>query len=349
MRSLAAAALAIVASISSASAQESRVFGDWVVGCDNLRRCSAVGLAPMDGEHLAFVSVVRDGSARAVPRLTVALYSETLYPGTPLTLAFDDALEERLRAAANEQLNGFLRAEIAGEPLTVALEGVRRADRLGVTGDAGGPGETAATVSLVGAAAALRFMDDRQRRAGTVTALIARGREPADSVPAVPVMPTVAAEPMRELPDPGQSLPRSLAGIGTADSGCADGADPIAARLSASVMLWGVCESAGAYNLSYALFLVADGEASPVVLEVPDPERGNRLIDQGNILVNPYIVEDGLVLSSFARGRGLGDCGIIADWAWDGSGFRLLGYTVMEECRGVPVDDWPVLYRAGRR
>ncbi len=82
---------------------------------------------------------------------------------------------------------------------------------------------------------------------------------------------------------------------------------------------------------------------------MPDPERGGRLVDQGNILVNPYIVEGGLVLSSFARGRGLGDCGVIADWAWDGGGFRLLGYTVMEECRGVPVDDWPVLYRARRR
>ena len=53
MRSLAAAVVALVASTTSASAQESRVFGDWVVGCDNLRRCSAIGLAPADGEHIA--------------------------------------------------------------------------------------------------------------------------------------------------------------------------------------------------------------------------------------------------------------------------------------------------------
>ena len=52
------------------------------------------------------------------------------------------------------------------------------------------------------------------------------------------------------------------------------------------------------------------------------------------------------ILGSFAKGRGLGDCGDEAQWIWDGRAFQILSMRVMPVCRGVPGDDWPVLYQA---
>ena len=40
------------------------------------------------------------------------------------------------------------------------------------------------------------------------------------------------------------------------------------------------------------------------------------------------------LLSSFAKGRGLGDCGIINSFAWDGRLFRLVSQEAMDNCRG---------------
>jgi hypothetical protein len=39
-------------------------------------------------------------------------------------------------------------------------------------------------------------------------------------------------------------------------------------------------------------------------------------------------------LSSYAKGRGIGDCGVSQTYAWDGTRFRLIDQNVMGECRG---------------
>jgi Protein of unknown function (DUF1176) len=49
-------------------------------------------------------------------------------------------------------------------------------------------------------------------------------------------------------------------------------------------------------------------------------------------------------ISSYAKGRGLGDCGSSESWVWDGTSFRLTRATVMGECRGSL--DWIPVWRA---
>ena len=39
-------------------------------------------------------------------------------------------------------------------------------------------------------------------------------------------------------------------------------------------------------------------------------------------------------LSSYEKGRGLGDCGSTENYAWDGARFRLVEQNEMGECRG---------------
>jgi hypothetical protein len=56
-----------------------------------------------------------------------------------------------------------------------------------------------------------------------------------------------------------------------------------------------------------------------------------------------------MTLSSFSKGRGLGDCGTAEDWGWDGQAFRLTLLRFMAHCFGVPSEDWPILYRAERK
>jgi hypothetical protein len=49
-------------------------------------------------------------------------------------------------------------------------------------------------------------------------------------------------------------------------------------------------------------------------------------------------------LSSFARGRPLGDCGTSETYVWDGTMFRLIQARAMPVCRGAW--EWPVLWSA---
>jgi hypothetical protein len=37
---------------------------------------------------------------------------------------------------------------------------------------------------------------------------------------------------------------------------------------------------------------------------------------------------------AFAKGRGIGDCGVGDDYVWDGDRFRLAEQIAMGECRG---------------
>ena len=49
-------------------------------------------------------------------------------------------------------------------------------------------------------------------------------------------------------------------------------------------------------------------------------------------------------LMSYAKGRGLGDCGSSQSYVWDGSTFRLIEMRMMNQCRGAW--DWIPLWRA---
>jgi hypothetical protein len=44
-------------------------------------------------------------------------------------------------------------------------------------------------------------------------------------------------------------------------------------------------------------------------------------------------------LSSFHKGRGVGDCGGIGIWKWVNGDFRLASYLFKEQCDGKPFDD----------
>lgn len=310
-----------------------RVFRDWVVGCDNLRNCTALGLAAQDGEAPVYLRIGRDAGPSAQAGLAITVYAEDggagMAIGSPL-------LPKRYRALAHID---YHTAALADGDTQAALDALLPAQGLPVDLTDGERTVRRATISLAGMSAALRFMDAEQGRAGGETAIVAKGPAPASGVPAAGAAPRVRALKIADL----TPAPPRPAGIPAGEDGCEDMED-FAVRLAPARVLRGVCAFSGAYNIGYRLYVEEGGGARPLPLDVPAIDAQSP--DMSGVLVNAGVEDDGLVLAAFNKGRGLGDCGEESRFAWNGSALELVGYRALGVCRGVAPEDWPVLYRA---
>ncbi|MDP2226329.1 MAG: DUF1176 domain-containing protein, partial [Moraxellaceae bacterium] len=187
-----AAATALALTFASAAQADSGSFGDWAVVCDNTRVCTALGFGEL-GEigSSALLKVSRDAAAAAEP--TISLITAGTQAAT-LRLSVDGVVPEGLSAVpAMPMADGPERRITELTPaqsraLLVLLANGRTLSLM----EGRNP---AATLSLAGSSAALRFMDDRQMRAGTATALVAGGAQAASTVPAPPQPPVVTPAP----------------------------------------------------------------------------------------------------------------------------------------------------------
>ncbi|MFD2238379.1 DUF1176 domain-containing protein [Aureimonas populi] len=313
---------------------EMRSFGDWIAGCDNRLSCTAIGLSPEAAPVFAYLKVAREAGAQAEPTVSVSILDQ-LETGGPIGLALPDGTLPVTSLDVPEGADtSFAAAELGDVDHGAFLDALLPASVLDVS-----LGGDTVPVSLEGLSAALRYMDDVQGRAGGLTALVAKGEAAADSVTPAPPPVTVTAQPLSEIAEPGERP----AALGAPEEYCPDNLDDLVFEAADGTRLWGVCSSAGAYNLSYDFWIVRDGTAEPADFGA----FGQGFSGDGtSTLVNPTLMEDGLTITAFARGRGLGDCGAIASWAMDAGAPTLVESAVMGECRGVMPDDWPVLYRA---
>ena len=350
---LAVVALTVV-TLSAPASADIKEFRDWVAACDNQRACSAYGFdAELSGNN--YLRLDRGGAADAGLRITIAVDAQK---DVKFKLAFDDP---SLAGLPTEAVAGDANADddykrlVIADPQAVAtaLASLRKAKTLVITriDPAGAPPSDPikSEISLSGLAAALLWIDDQQKRVGTVTALIGRGDKLASAVPAVPALPIVVAAKRATGPAPKKA---PAAAIAKARAACEDKkiseADD-ATRLGAhDVMYWFHCaDQSGAYNMISALVIESSGK--PVrVAEFKFP-AGWGADSRNYTPVNAGFDEETQTLSTFDKGRGIGDCGSASDWAWDGQAFRMIQSKSMPECHGLLQDDWPVLYRAGRK
>lgn len=326
--------LSLLLALAALVPPQERVFDDWAVACDNVKRCEATALqAPEQfGDTPSQVLMTREpGPAGA---FSIAIDPEEMAQG-PVTLLVDGkqvasgAIREnyRVSGAAAEQL---ARAMSAGGWLELRSGG----------------GKVLAKISLAGISATLRYIDSEQGRAGTVTALIARGEKPASSVPgaaaAPPSVPAIrgaagAAE------GPTRALLGELAKLGDCDLSLTSSDLPVERyRLDGKATLLLIPCGSGAYNFNSAAFILRAGKGEPAEFDVPpDWQEG----DGPGILTNAsFTTSGGAVLASSAKGRGLGDCGVSQSWVWDGSRFRMVEARVLGECRGSV--NWLTVFRA---
>lgn len=226
-------------------------------------------------------------------------------------------------------------------------------------------GDRAIALPGSGVSAALLWIDERQGRLETTTALLRRGDRPASAVPAAPALPLVrpappidqgafaaANAPMGNDPPPELRVPSAIEARTEVKACRAENNEyldkaVLAARLDGSTVLWGVPCGSGAYNATYVLYLARpDGTGvRPADLPTREPVGGEREL----WLVNPQYDPEGQTLTVFPRGRGLGDCGTIQTWTWTADGFALTRERFMGDCQGMSSDYWPTTWRADVR
>jgi Protein of unknown function (DUF1176) len=138
----------------------------------------------------------------------------------------------------------------------------------------------------------------------------------------------------------GNSLPRAAIEDGFKKADCtveleAAARDPQSFDLGAGKTLFLVNCWRAAYQ-SGSIALVADGASAPRLLTFQswDGKRFTRLQSLSEADYDP----GKKTLSSYHKGRGIGDCGSMGEWTWTGSEFKLAKYFFKEKCDGRPFD-----------
>ena len=347
------AALLCLAVTSSAEAQMKQ-FRDWVAACDNTRHCVAYGIVST-WSH-GYLRIVRSGAPEAKPVVTLAVY---VGDKKSFTLSFDRPTAGNVlpsgtfgpdRMEDDEHTRFVL--DVSDEDLVAAF---RKATRIIITPTH--EPEMWSYATLAGAIDALAWIDRQQKRAGTVTALVARGAKPASSIPAPPAAPTITAARSDPSPVP-PGFPPVVVDKGNAICGKAgadeeSGSEPREVhRLGPDLLLyWFFCPyDSGVYNHSNPLLLVPEGDparARIAVLKHPPFVAQVRKV-KNERPINVGFDRATMTLSVFDQGRSPGDCGDISEWVWDGKEFRLANFARMPVCAGIAARDWPVIWRTQR-
>lgn len=310
-----------LALMSGAASAGHFTFKDWEVACDNTRRCEAVGYQAEEAPAPVALLLARAAGTSAPVTARLSPYLDDDSAIGPLTVQVGQTTVRGLRADV----------ELKPEQVAKLLPLLLGADAATVSDS-----KHTWTLSLAGMKAALLKLDDVQGRVGTATALTMRGARPAASVlaplppPEVRQLPAVAARKGDE-----QLLPLIVKTL--KHGGCDSPVDLVGGerynelhRLSATQVLLVLECGRGAYQSSFELWTASDRPpyaAQPVKL--PDPTGAND-----GYLLNPSF-EDGQ-LSSYAKGRGLGDCNSQATWSWTARGFQLMEAASGRLCRSFP-------------
>ena len=309
---------------------QTKSFGNWEVGCDNGRACQAVSLQPeeMVGEEPLTVVITRAPEAKAVARMT---FNEAGHNGR--TLLVDGKPVAQLSPPAGRDPSIALDARLFAVMRNASDLEVRDAR-----------GKRFGSASLKGLIATIRYIDDRQLRAGTTSALVAIG--PGIAVPPPPPLPVVA--PVRASAGPpvkptaAQVLAMRRATDCTTESrGQTETAE--AFRLDAATTLVILSCGSGAYNFM-SVAMVGRGATPRFVPAAFDSDMSHGDPIDHPELVNAEWETKSRRLTTYAKGRGLGDCGTSTEHVWDGQRFRLVAQRTMGECRGAV--DWIPVWRA---
>lgn len=310
------AILALGALLATAAQADEFVHKDWAAACDNTRHCEAVGYQQMDADLPVTLWLGRDGGGNAPVLGKLMAYAE------------DEGDNARLSIRAGDVLLKGIRQDLSAEQMARLLPALKKATTAQVS-----DGRHQWTLSLAGLTAALLKMDDLQGRVGTVTALARPGDKPASAVPPALPAPLLRAAPLPQTSDSDKALlPKLLAALDAADCEAiaSEGAYGDVHRISATQLLVVRQCWLGAYQGAYGVWRVNDQPPyAPVRLMLPGADGKEE-----DSAVEAYF-EQG-ELSSYAKGRGLNDCGSFQRWLWTADGFKLLESSSGPLCRGMP-------------
>jgi hypothetical protein len=195
-------------------------------------------------------------------------------------------------------------------------------------------------------------MDERQGRAGTASALVRKGPRSAAALPPAPTPPAFVPAPKGSAVEiKPVALPKGLLArpeLRACDREELLSTDARAAwRLGPDLVLWSVPCTLGAYNLRSVFFLsdAHAGSIRPAPIPEVDAPAGEAGESPPASLLNADFDPKTMTLNAFAKARGLGDCGVLDRFLWDGRSFEPVEIDYMPECRGVTPEGWPAIYR----
>lgn len=325
-------------------------FKDWTVGCDNGGNCQAISLVPDDG-GAGFegwdgpVSIVRTAGSDDIFKIRVLFQTQDI---DRYRMNIDGKLVD-----TGPIVQGDYPIEIVGKDAEKVAKAIIQGKHLVIQGPRG---ENITQISLAGSSAALRYIDEKQQRAGTATALVATGSRAFQ--PANIEIPTIIVDPWdtaKLAPETGDIVAL------VEESRCKDEryglvedqVFPLGKRGNRFRALVLISCGSGAYNFSSAPYIgeyVENERATSGWTFAPakfdrQPSWGGEGSDP--LLVNASWDEQDQTMSSYGKGRGLGDCGSAENYIWDGDMFRMVDASAMPECRGAY--EWITIWRAQYR
>lgn len=340
-----AAALCLVAgvSIEHAGAQNTaamsvpvtRSFQDWRVACDNGGRCTAY--TGNEGAVTGFVLITMSAGPDAAPDITLGIDPGEDGAG-PVLRINDRTIPVAWSSLTPEDGYGRVDGDVARHLIAAMATG-------GSITLAGG--EDAVPVSLSGMRQALSWVDSRQGRRQTTTALLSRGDRPASTVPPAPVLPRITAAPPVDQTGFGEGAPvphsvEAMPQIEACRRDWPDSARPdlaVSARLNASTELWGPNCFLAAYNVGNLLYLTGPGGRDP------RPLTPAGALEPAVDFVNAEYDPATRILSNTVWGSSLGDSGQIQHWIWTGDRFALQSEQATADRWQIPHTLWPTLWR----
>jgi hypothetical protein len=331
---------------------------DWMAACDNAAVCRAVSVSPAlvarqreaDPGDLAEARlwVLRDPGpgAHAILVIDRAVFGEA-QPVGPLSVhvvqgAGDGRLGQGFRLVETEPGRHQVAAQDAARFIAQTRAGTRLVT---VRPD----GTRHALISTDGMSAALRWIDARQGRAGSVTALVAAGPGVAAQVPEPRPRPEVrAVRGQRETgvgaPGTKDDTSRQAIVLACGLAAASPPADRAVTRfaLANGQELLAVRCSPAAYAPAHWLVRTAPDRVQMFALPRPDSgEAGQPASLQGSTF-DP----DSGILTAVQLDRPAGDCGWQRRWVWTGGRFAMLDALIMPACAGLPRHQWLQTYRA---
>lgn len=334
---------------------EVRQHGDWSVACDNALSCTAVSASAAYGARVRasdpgdlatpLLWVRREGGPFAPVRVFVdlAVWGERRSVGLLTLHVFHDGDPERLGRAYRliEREPGYY--ELDTRDLAAFLVESRESDRAATRR---ADGTQHGLITTAGMVAALRYIDERQQRRGTVTAIYARGGTPARAIPAAPSRERIAV--MRGGAPVTASTAEAAALSERYGYLCGTQTESRVLAWQAWVLadghrLWAAqCELDGENPLT--IWALTDRFGTQVDFKLPRPEQG-RAPEDPALPNSQFDPATGQLTALYRAGRH-GDCGWQRRWAWTGREFAMIDAVEMPACIGIVMPQWLQTYRA---
>jgi hypothetical protein len=320
-RACALLGLSVLSAICGLSAARAQVheFKDWAMACDNLRHCEAIAY---QSEESGSAPVTMWLSRDAGPHAQVRIQFDTDDS--------EDAESLTLQLGARKLTGISLRKDLSPADTAKVLAYLLEGEAIVLT-----EGRKRWQLSLSGSKAALLKMDDLQGRVGTPGALVRRGKAAESAVLPPVAAPKVKAVALPKTVEADQALLQPILDS-IAPRECwedlPDDRSPEQSitRVSATqVLVMREC-GRGAYQGGSGIWLAnSKPPFAPrrLVLPLPGGESDDYVM---NASLNAER------LSSFAKGRGISDCGSGFEWVWNGRNFELVEAWVSPLCRGFP-------------